>query len=108
MNVYSQSTVRFNICNLTKPNNLYGKGMRPFVYSVNKAKETGLGWHRGGANVKYFSNGHAARASKKTLDAHWLTDGSVPVASDSFKPLHTLRFDYKFESDYDVVFFAHF
>ena len=79
MNIYSHTTVRFNICNLSKPNDLYGKGMKPFVYSVNKAKESGLGWHRGGENVKYYSNGHASRYTKKTLDAHWITDGSVPV-----------------------------
>jgi len=42
------------------------------------------------------------------MDAHWLADGSQPVGKDSLKKLHQLSFDYKFGSDYDTVFFAHF
>ena len=56
--------------------------MKPFVYSVNEAKSSGLGWHRGGKNIKYFSNGKTSRYTKKTLDAHWITDGSNPVETD--------------------------
>ena len=82
--------------------------MRPFVYSMNKYKQSGIGWHRGGENVTYFQNGHTARYSKKTLDAHWVSDGSVPVSNDRYKALHSLSFEYRFESDYDIVFFAHF
>ena len=108
MNIYAETTVRFNICNLSKPNGLYSKGMKPFVYSMNKAKANGIGWHRGGKHIRYYANGNAQRFTKKTLDAHWLTDGSVPVGHDQFKKLHTLQFDYKFESEYDIVFFAHF
>ena len=108
MNIRKDTFIRINICNLSKPNGLYNKGMKPFVYSTNKCKQTGVGWHRGGENVAYFSNGNTARYSKKTLDAHWMSDGTVPVGKDNYKPLHSLSFDYRFESDYDVVFFAHF
>ena len=46
--------MRINIKNLSKPNGLYAKGMKPFVYSINKNKLEGTGWHRGGENVSYF------------------------------------------------------
>lgn len=59
MNIYAETTVRFNICNFSKSSNLYSKGMKPFVYSVNKAKKTGEGWHRGGKHVRYYANGNA-------------------------------------------------
>ena len=108
MNIYAETTVRFNICNFSKASNLYSKGMKPFVYSVNKAKKTGEGWHRGGKHVRYYANGNAQRFAKKQLDAHWISDGTVPVGHDQFKKLHTLQFDYKFDSEYDIVFFAHF
>lgn len=32
----------------------------------------------------------------------------MPVAKESYKNMHTLSFDYTFESDFDIVFFAHF
>ena len=108
MNIRADTLIRLNICNLSKPNGLYAKGMKPFVYSTNKFNATGTGWHRGGESVSYFVNGHQARYSKKTLDAHWVGDGSDPVGKDSFKRLHSLQFDYRFESDYDIVYFAHF
>jgi len=106
MNIRADTVVRINIKNLSKPNGLYAKGMRPFVYSTNKQKQTGVGWHRGGENVSYFQNGQTARFTKKTLDAHWI--GTQPTDKEKYKALHSLQFDYKFESDYDIVFFAHF
>ena len=54
MNVRADTLIRINICNLSKPNGLYNKGMKPFLYSINKHKEKGIGWHRGCENVKYF------------------------------------------------------
>ena len=48
MNIRADTVMRINICNLSKPNSLYAKGMKPFVYSINKKKATGQGWHRGG------------------------------------------------------------
>ena len=108
MNVKADTVMKINICNLSKPNGLYAKGMKPFVYSMNKNKTKGTGWHRGGESVRYFSNGNTARFTKQTLDAFWLSDGTVPKGGDNFKTLHTLSFKYRFESDYDIVFFAHF
>ena len=75
---------------------------------MNKHKSSGLGWHRGCENISYGSNGHAAKYNKKQLDAHWLADGTQPVGKDSYRQLNSLSFDYRFESDFDIVFFAHF
>ena len=108
MNIRQDTVIKFNICNLSKPNKLYDKGMKPFVYSMNKFKQKGVGWHRAGENCEYYNNGQVARFAKKTLDAHWLQDGSNPVGKDSLKQLHSLSFEYKFEYDYDIVYFAHF
>ena len=108
MNIRAETRIRININNLSKPNGLYAKGMRPFVYSMNKKKGEDIGWHRGGENMTYGLNGQTARFSKKTLDAHFLSDGTDPVGKDNYKQLHSLSFEYKFESDYDTVFFAHF
>ena len=108
MNIAAGTRIRINICNLSKPNGLYAKGMRPFVYSMNDNKSDGKGWHRGGENQSYKLNNHTARFSKKTLDSHFISDGSPPVGKESYKHLHTLAFEYVFESDYDTVFFAHF
>ena len=108
MNIKAGTTARINICNLSKPNGLYSKGMKPFIYSCNKKRDQGVGWHRAGDHVKYFQNGSTARFTKQTLDAHWVGDGSVPKDGDKFKALHSLSWEYKFESDFDIVFFAHF
>lgn len=85
MNIKADTVVRINICNLSKPNGLYAKGMKPFVYSLNKQKTSDIGWHRGCENVKYYQNGHTARYTKKTLDAHFIADGTVPVGSPNLK-----------------------
>ena len=108
MNIKAETHIRLNINNLSKPNGLYSKGMKPFVYSMNKKKSQDIGWHRGGENITYGLNGHTARFTKKTLDAHFISDGTEPVGKDNYKQLHSLSFDYKFETDYDIVFFAHF
>jgi hypothetical protein len=47
---------RFNLVNFQKSSSLYNKGMRPLVYSAQKAKRTGIGWHRAGNDVVYFCN----------------------------------------------------
>ena len=47
MNIKAGTIIKINICNLSKPNNLYAKGMKPFVYSMNKFKSDGIGWRRG-------------------------------------------------------------
>ena len=82
MNIKAGTVIRININNLTKPNKLYNNGMRPFVYSTNKMKAEGIGWHRGCENLNYNHNGNTVRFSKKNLDAHWLADGTVAVGKE--------------------------
>ncbi len=108
MNIKADTKVRINIVNLSKPNSLYSKGMQPFVYSTHLNKTKGKGWHRGGENINFYANSNVNRFNKMTLDAEWLSDGTPNISNDSFKKLHTLQFDYRFEANYDIVFFAHF
>lgn len=53
MNVKSGTVVKLNLCNLTKRESLYGRGLKPYVYSVKKNQLHGKGWHHAGYNVKY-------------------------------------------------------
>ena len=49
-----QRIFRFTITNLSKPTSLYNLGLRPLVYSEQKAKDKKIGWHRCGENIKYY------------------------------------------------------
>lgn len=46
---------RFNIINLLKPDSLYNVGMKPMIYSERNASTKGLGWHRDGAEICYYT-----------------------------------------------------
>jgi len=61
MNIKAETRTKLNLVNLSKPDSLYSKGMKPFVYSMKKKEATGVGWHRGGEHISYFANGHAIR-----------------------------------------------
>lgn len=50
-----------------KDDSLYSSGMKPFVYSLKKKREQGVGWHRGGFNILYNPNGQTIRTSSKTV-----------------------------------------
>jgi hypothetical protein len=76
--------VKFNVINLVKYESLYNEGMRPIVWSQKKFTETGLTWHRDGADVHYYANRHG----------HGRTTFS-------------LTFKYTFESRDDTVYFAY-
>lgn len=47
---------KFNIINLMKDDSLYNDGMLPLVHSRKGEQATGLGWHRAGSSVAYYSN----------------------------------------------------
>jgi hypothetical protein len=51
--------VRFNICNLTKPDSLFNLGMRPCVYSFQDASSRGAGWVRSGCDISYYCNNYS-------------------------------------------------
>ncbi|KAM7108570.1 cytosolic carboxypeptidase 2 [Ciconia maguari] len=75
---------RFTIANLAKPKSLYGEGMRPLLYSQRDAQSRGIGWHRVGADVRYYRGGN----------------GEEPA---TFRLSWTSRFPH----DGDTCFFAH-
>jgi hypothetical protein len=108
MNIKAGTRVRLNIVNLSKSSHLYAKGMQPFVYSLNRFRNKGIGWTRGGENIRFYANENVSRYNKVTMDAEWLDDGTPNIQPDSLRKLHTLHFDYRFKSNFDVVFFAHF
>ena len=50
-------TYKFNIMNLQKDESLYSQGMKPFVYSVQRNKETDQNqWQRGCFDISYGKN----------------------------------------------------
>ena len=55
---------RFNIINLLKPDSLYNVGMKPMIYSERNANNKGLGWHRDGADICYYTT-NIKRKNKK-------------------------------------------
>jgi len=108
MNIKAETKIKLNIVNLSKSTSMYSKGLQPFVYSVNQQKATATGWKRGGENIRFFANDGVSRYNKMTLDAEWLSDGTPNVQQYQYRKLNTLSFEYKFESNFDIVFFAHF
>lgn len=47
------ATLKFRICNFTKPNSLYNRGMLPYIYSTKQDYKSGTGWKQAGSNVNY-------------------------------------------------------
>ncbi|KAI1895936.1 hypothetical protein AGOR_G00111900 [Albula goreensis] len=78
-------TYRFTIVNLMKSHSLYSLGMRPLLYSEQAAQTQGLGWHRAGANIKYYCNQSES-------------DGRL---------LHSLTWTCQFPFQEDTCYFAH-
>jgi hypothetical protein len=37
-----------------KPDSTYNIGMKPLLYSVKEAEQTGIGWYRDGFNIAYY------------------------------------------------------
>ena len=62
--------------------------MQVSVYSVAKSDKEGIGWHKGGRNINYSSNG-------------------IRKAEAINKCYYTLTFTYDFHYDKDTVFFAY-
>lgn len=46
---HTKKSISFNICNFTKKNLLYKKGMKPYIFS----KLDGCGWKQAGKDVSY-------------------------------------------------------
>lgn len=54
MNVRRGIEYTFQIVNLFKPDSSYNQGMKPLIYSEKNVKATGVGWYRGGYDIRYF------------------------------------------------------
>jgi hypothetical protein len=39
-----------------KPDSTYNIGMKPLLYSVKEAEQSGIGWYRDGYNIAYYQN----------------------------------------------------
>lgn len=56
-NTQKDTTYKFNIINLIKPESSYNQGMRPLLYSKKESEsEACIGWQREGQNISYFQN----------------------------------------------------
>lgn len=79
-------TYRFNIVNLGSRSSPYNEGLRPMVYSTERARKEGVGWSRGGSSILYYASTIYSRS-----------DGSA---------WSTLTFSYRAEHDNDTILFA--
>jgi len=77
-------TYRFQIANLSKARSLYTDGMQPAV----KSERLGLGWGRGGIDVKYEENAF-----------QWPNQPN--------RKAYSLSFSYEFIYEHEIVSFAH-
>ncbi len=87
-NTSANSKIKFNIINFLKSDSLFNQGMRVLVYSSIMSANESLGWHRGGEDFKYFSNG-------------------IKKNQSSSKSLYTLSFTYEYKYSNDNVYFAY-
>lgn len=87
-NTQKGNSVNLNIINMLKSYSLYKKGMKILVYSEKKAEKEKIGWHRSGEKIQYYRN------------------SLYKYVSDKKRLLSSLSFEYKFEYDDDLVYFA--
>ncbi|TPX65802.1 hypothetical protein CcCBS67573_g08015 [Chytriomyces confervae] len=90
---YEDVVYRFDIVNLNKPKSLYSTGLKPLLYSDHLAAEKGIGWHRTGTNISYYTT------PEFQCTAH--------DAEQSAHPKHTLSFTLHFPKRDDTVYIAH-
>lgn len=55
-NTRKGESIKFNILNLAKPDSLYNYGMKILCFSTKVKQHDGVGWHRVGNSINYFSN----------------------------------------------------
>lgn len=88
-NTKKELKVRFNMLNLAKPDSLFNNGMKPLIYSEEKARNENIGWFRDGFDIGYYANGIKRENIK------------------NYKSYYTLTFTYEFPYDKDTVYFAY-
>ncbi|XP_071804043.1 uncharacterized protein [Asterias amurensis] len=84
-------TYKFSIINLLKKDSLYNHGMRPLMYSEQKAERSSLGWQRVGHHISYArSNGFHRNPLLHVEMAYY-----------------TLQWQLEFSYENDTCYFAH-
>jgi hypothetical protein len=92
-NTQSNKKVTFQICNFSKPDSLFKKGMRPLARSNREPEK----WQRCGLDVTYTRNPVSSKSKKS----------SAGPAESSSSASYTLSFSHIFEKGGDEVMFAY-
>jgi len=86
---------RFTLINYAKAESLYNEGLKPLLYSDAEAKAAGIGWHRFGDEILYFTN-YTSRCSsgnpKKYMTLHFTC--SFPHTKDTCYLAHAYPYTY--------------
>ena len=98
-NTRKDTQYRLNIVNLMKPISLYGRGLRPLLYSEDNAEKKGTGWIRVGTNICYYANGNSVKKDRK--------ENEEEEAAVKLEHLRTLSFDVEFPASNDTCYLAH-
>lgn len=76
--------------NFLKSKSLFNEGMKVLTYSEKKLESEQIGWHRAGEEIGYYQNNYRREAMTNFQRCYY-----------------TFTFTYKFEHDYDTVYFAY-
>jgi hypothetical protein len=87
-NVPKNTTVKFNLVNMSKSESLFNFGMKPTVFSMMRYEKRKVGWLREGQKVSYEESQYHKKESSK-------------------QAYNVLSFEYKFMYDGDIVYFSH-
>ena len=82
------TTVKFNLVNMSKSESLFNFGMKPTVFSMMRYEKRKVGWLREGQKVSYEESQYHKKESSK-------------------QAYNVLSFEYKFLYDGDIVYFSH-
>ncbi|KAJ3223687.1 Cytosolic carboxypeptidase 2 [Chytriomyces hyalinus] len=93
---YEDVVYRFDIVNMNKPKSLYSTGLKPLLYSDHLAVEKGIGWHRAGTNISYY-----------TTPEFQCTSHEGTSSQQSAQPKYTLSFTLHFPKRDDTAYIAH-
>lgn len=87
-NQHRGQSITLSLVNFTKNGSPFGRGMKPSVLSLARARLYGTSWAKGGYDVSYLKN-------------------SIPRGNKGLGTYYTLSFSYTFAYDSDTVCFAY-
>ena len=76
--------------NFLKSKSLFNEGMKVLAYSEKRLEHESVGWHRGGEEIAYYQNNYRRESMTNYQRCYY-----------------TFTFTYKFEHDFDTVYFAY-